>query len=79
MTLPTPKQELVANFINLKFQKVQFYVSVDQLIYQVSMKSAKIHNLNLEWLWRLKFDTKEELQIDRNNDFIHPSETNWKN
>ena len=42
LTLPTPKQELVANFINLKFPKSTILCIGDQLIYQVSMKKRRL-------------------------------------
>ena len=64
MTIPTPKQEIVGNEILKKLSSCSV-VCIGGAINILSgheTKSPQIFNdLNLEWLWRLRFDTKRRL------------------
>ena len=64
LTLPTPKQELVANKLLSKYPKSDFICiggSIN-ILSGLEKKSPKIFSiLNLEWLWRLRFDTFRRL------------------
>jgi len=64
LTLPTPKQELVANLLIKRYPKSNFLCiggSIN-ILSGLEKKSPKIFSyLNLEWIWRLKFDTKRRL------------------
>lgn len=65
LTLPTPKQEIVANFINDKNPSCTILCiggSIN-MCSNYEQEAPKIfYNLNLEWFWRLKFDTKRRLK-----------------
>lgn len=64
LTLPTPKQEIVANQILNKFPDCLIICIGGSLniLSGVEKQVPKIlNNLYLEWLWRLKFDTKRRL------------------
>ena len=65
LTLPTPKQEIVANYIN-DIDPTCTILCIGGSINMCSNYEAgapKIfYNLNLEWLWRLKFDTKRRFK-----------------
>ncbi len=61
MTLPTPKQELLGNFILKKFNKNIILCiggSINILSGQERASPDILNLFNLEWLWRLRFDTK---------------------
>lgn len=60
LTLPTPKQELLANFFTKKFPSNNFICiggGLNILSEHEKMVPEILYELNLEWLWRLKFDT----------------------
>ncbi len=61
LTLPTPKQELLGNFILKKFNKNIILCiggSINILSGQERASPDILNLFNLEWLWRLRFDTK---------------------
>ena len=64
LTLPTPKQEIIANEIIKKYPNSTIICiggSIN-ILSGVERESPKIFNiLYLEWLWRLKFDTKRRI------------------
>lgn len=64
LTLPTPKQEIIANEIMRKYSNSTIICiggSIN-ILSGVEKESPKIFNqLYLEWLWRLKFDTKRRI------------------
>ncbi len=61
LTLPTPKQELIANMI-LRKKPSSTIICIGGSINILSGYEKKtpsiLYKLNLEWLWRLKFDSK---------------------
>ena len=64
LTLPTPKQEIIANKIIKKYPKVNIVCiggSINILSGYEKKTPSMIYNLNLEWLWRLKFDTRRRI------------------
>ena len=65
ITLPTPKQEMLANQF-LRIFPDCFVVCIGGSLNIVSgdeKKAPKLFNdLNLEWLWRLRFDTKRRIK-----------------
>lgn len=61
LTLPTPKQELIANLIFEKSKKSTILCiggSINILSGYEKKAPSILYNLNLEWFWRLKFDSK---------------------
>ena len=61
LTLPTPKQELVANSILRKNPKTNIICiggSINILSGYEKKSPTILYRLNLEWLWRLRFDTR---------------------
>ena len=60
LTIPTPKQEIIANYIKNKDKDVTIICiggSIN-ILSGYEKKTPEILNvLNLEWLWRLRFDT----------------------
>ncbi len=65
LTLPTPKQEIIANYINDKNPTCTILCiggSIN-MCSNYEQEAPKIfYDLNLEWLWRLKFDTKRRFK-----------------
>ena len=64
LTLPTPKQEIIGNIIlkkNLKLNIICIGGSINILSGYEAEAPELFNNLNLEWLWRLRFDTKRRL------------------
>ena len=64
LTLPTPKQEIIANSIIKKYPKINIICiggSINILSGHEMKTPTFFYKLNLEWLWRLKFDTKRRL------------------
>ncbi len=64
LTLPTPKQEIIANQILSKFPDCLIICIGGSLniLSGVEKQVPKIlNNLYLEWLWRLRFDTKRRV------------------
>ena len=64
LTLPTPKQELIANFIikrnpDVKIICIGGSINIASGVEEESPKILSL--LYLEWLWRLKFDTKRRV------------------
>ena len=65
LTLPTPKQELLGNFILKKYNKnivLCIGGSINILSSHEKASPDILNLLNLEWLWRLKFDTKRRFK-----------------
>lgn len=65
ITLPTPKQELVGNYLLKKLPKCSIICiggSINILSGEEKETPDLFYFLNLEWLWRLKFDTKRRLK-----------------
>ncbi len=65
LTLPTPKQEIIGNTILKKNSKLNIICiggSINILSGYERETPEFINNLNLEWLWRLRFDTKRRLK-----------------
>ena len=61
LTLPTPKQELIANKIIKKYPYTNIICiggSINILSGYEKKTPMILYKLNLEWLWRLKFDSK---------------------
>lgn len=64
LTLPTPKQEIIANGIIKKYPKVNIICiggSINILSGHEEKAPSYFYYFNLEWLWRLKFDTKRRI------------------
>ncbi len=64
LTLPTPKQEIIANIIIAKYPEVNVLCiggSINILSGHEEKAPSFFYNLNLEWLWRLRFDTKRRI------------------
>ena len=64
LTLPTPKQEIIANSIIKKYPKINIICiggSINILSGHEMKTPAFFYKFNLEWLWRLKFDTKRRV------------------
>jgi len=64
LTLPTPKQELIANLILSKSPKVNIICiggSINILSGYEKKTPSILYKLNLEWLWRLKFDSRRRI------------------
>ena len=63
--MPTPKQEIGCKFYKFKNPKSTILCiggSIN-ISSQYEQEAPKIfYNLNLEWLWRLKFDTRRRLK-----------------
>ena len=60
LTLPTPKQELIANYLIKKFPNTNILCiggSLNILSGFEKEVPTIFYMLNLEWLWRLRFDT----------------------
>ena len=64
LTLPTPSQELIANSILRKNPKTNVICiggSINILSGYEKETPQILYHLNLEWIWRLRFDTKRRL------------------
>ena len=64
LTLPTPKQEIVSNLLIKKYPSNNFFCiggSINILSGLEKEAPTFLYLLNLEWLWRLKFDTIRRL------------------
>ena len=64
MIIPTPKQEIIANYLISKNPNLKILCIGGSLnIVSGEEKSVPklLNYLNLEWLWRLRYDSKEEL------------------
>ncbi len=64
LTLPTPKQEILANLIIKDFPNCNILCiggSINMLSGYEKKAPNFLYILNLEWLWRLKFDTKRRI------------------
>ncbi len=64
LTLPTPKQELIANIIlnnNPRSNVICIGGSINILSGHEKKTPSILYKLNLEWFWRLKFDSKRRL------------------
>ena len=65
LTIPTPKQEIVANEI-LKKYPTSLIICAGGALNIISGEERQVPNIMshfyLEWLWRLKFDTKRRLK-----------------
>ena len=65
LTLPTPKQELLANFLIKKFSYINILCiggSLNILSGYEKETPNILYKLNLEWLWRLRFDTNRRFE-----------------
>ena len=65
LTLPTPKQEIIGNIIlkrNPKLNIICIGGSINILSGYEAEAPEMFNRLNLEWLWRLRFDTKRRLK-----------------
>ncbi len=65
LTLPTPKQEIIGNIIleeNSELNIICIGGSINILSGYEKEAPELFNNLNLEWLWRLRFDTKRRLK-----------------
>lgn len=63
LTLPTPKQEIIAIYLSKKLKRYKIYC-IGGAINMLSGEEApvpKIMEENFEFLWRLRFDTKRRL------------------
>ncbi len=61
LTLPTPKQELIANIVlsnNPRSNVICIGGSINILSEYEKKTPSILYKLNLEWLWRLKFDSR---------------------
>ena len=61
LTLPTPKQEIIGNIIlkkNAKLNIICIGGSINILSGYETEAPEIFNTLNMEWLWRLRFDTK---------------------
>ena len=64
LTLPTPKQEIIANSIIKKYPKINIICiggSINILSGHEIKTPTFFYKFNLEWLWRLKFDTRRRV------------------
>ncbi|MDC3076800.1 glycosyltransferase [Candidatus Pelagibacter sp.] len=64
LTLPTPKQELLANKIIKDFPDTTILCiggSINMLSDYETRTPLLFYNLNLEWIWRLRFDTRRRI------------------
>ena len=64
LTLPTPKQELLANLIIKDYPECNILCiggSINMLSGYEKRAPNFFYKLNLEWLWRLRFDTKRRM------------------
>jgi len=64
LTLPTPKQEIVAEHIarhNLKFKIICAGASVAMMSGEEKIVPKFLETLGLEFLWRLRIETKRRL------------------
>ena len=72
LTLPTPKQEIVANYLASVLTKYKIYC-VGGAINMLSGEEPpvpKIFEENMEFLWRLRFDTKRRIKRLIKNSFF---------
>ena len=64
MIIPTPKQELIANYLISKNSNLKILCIGGSLnIVSGEEKSVPklLNYLNLEWLWRLRYDSKRRI------------------
>ena len=64
LTLPTPKQELLANLIIKDYPDCNILCiggSINMLSGYEQKAPNLFYKLNLEWLWRLRFDTTRRI------------------
>ena len=63
MTLPTPKQELIASYLsqNLKNYRIYCFGAAINMMSGEEPAAPKIFEENFEFLWRLRFDTKRRI------------------
>ena len=64
LTLPTPKQELLANLIIKDYPECNILCiggSINMLSGYEKRAPNFFYKFNLEWLWRLRFDTKRRM------------------
>ena len=64
LTLPTPKQEILANLISKDNPDINILCiggSINMLSGHEKKAPTFLYRSNLEWLWRLKFDTKRRI------------------
>ena len=64
LTIPTPKQEIIANYIKSKKKDITIIClggSINILSGYEKKTPELLNLLNLEWLWRLRFDTKRRI------------------
>ena len=64
LTLPTPKQEILANLISKDNPDINILCiggSINMLSGHERKAPSFLYRSNLEWLWRLKFDTKRRI------------------
>lgn len=64
LTLPTPKQEILANLIAKDNPDINILCiggSINMLSGHEKKAPSFLYRSNLEWLWRLKFDTKRRI------------------
>lgn len=64
LTLPTPKQELLANLIIKDYPECNILCiggSINMLSGYEKRAPNLFYKLNFEWLWRLRFDTKRRI------------------
>jgi len=65
MTLPTPRQEIIGSHILKKNSSCNILCvggAINMLSGYENRIPSYMNYLNLEWLWRLRFDTKRRLK-----------------